>query len=68
MAAAAGWLDRELGAERGPSERALLVVDEFDPHEPFDMPEPWASRYDPDWEGERLIWPPYARDARRSRA
>jgi hypothetical protein len=39
------------------------VVDEFDPHEPFDVPEPWASRYDPDWDGDRLIWPPYARDA-----
>jgi arylsulfatase A-like enzyme len=60
MVAAAEWLDRELGAERGPEERALLVVDEFDPHEPFDTPEPWASRYDPDWKGERIIWPPYA--------
>ncbi len=58
MAAAARWLDGELSADRGPEERALLVVDEFDPHEPFDVPEPWASRYDPDWEGERLIWPP----------
>ena len=37
----------------------LLFVDEFDPHEPFDTPEPWAGRYDPDWEGELLIWPPY---------
>ena len=37
------------------------MVDEFDPHEPFDVPEPWASRYDPDWQGERLIWPPYAK-------
>ena len=62
MIAAAEWLDHELGAERAPEERALLVVDEFDPHEPFDTPEPWASRYDPDWEGERLIWPPYATD------
>ena len=34
-------------------------MDEFDPHEPFDTPEPWAGRYDPDWEGELLIWPPY---------
>ena len=25
-------------------------------------PEPWASRYDPDWDGPRLIWPPYARN------
>jgi hypothetical protein len=62
MTAAAHWLDRELGAERAANERALLVVDEFDPHEPFDTPEPWASRYDPEWSGERLIWPPYARN------
>src|SRR5271156_782117 len=37
----------------------MLFVDEFDPHEPFDTPEPWAGRYDPEWDGERLIWPPY---------
>jgi arylsulfatase A-like enzyme len=37
----------------------LLFVDEFDPHEPFDTPAPWAGRYDPRWEGELLIWPPY---------
>ena len=66
MAAAARWLDGELSAERAPEERALLVVDEFDPHEPFDVPEPWASRYDPDWEGERLIWPPYAKSQEQS--
>lgn len=59
MVAAARWLDQELSAERGTGERALLFVDEFDPHEPFDTPEPWARRYDPGWEGERLIWPPY---------
>jgi arylsulfatase A-like enzyme len=61
MTAAARWLDQELAAERGPEERALMVVDEFDPHEPFDTPEEWANRYDADWEGPRLIWPPYAR-------
>ncbi len=61
MTAAARWLDQELGAVRRAEERSLLVVDEFDPHEPFDTPEPWASRYDPDWNGARLIWPPYAR-------
>jgi len=27
---------------------------------PFDTPEPWASLYDPDWQGPHLIWPPYA--------
>ena len=41
----------------------MLFVDEFDPHEPFDTPEPWASRYDPDWEGPHLIWPPYMQGA-----
>jgi arylsulfatase A-like enzyme len=62
MAAAARWLDAELRAPREPHERALLVVDEFDPHEPFDTPERWANRYDAEWQGPRLIWPPYSDD------
>jgi arylsulfatase A-like enzyme len=66
MAAAAAWLDQELSADRADHERLLLVVDEFDPHEPFDTPLAWAERYDPSWEGERLIWPPYARTAEQS--
>lgn len=56
MAAAADWLR----ANAGRHERFLLFVDEFDPHEPFDTPEPWASMYDRDWSGPKLIWPPYA--------
>lgn len=55
MAAAARWI----GENAGQHERFFLFVDEFDPHEPFDTPEPWASKYDPDWEGPHLIWPPY---------
>ena len=66
MTAAARWLEQELGSVRRAEERSLLVVDEFDPHEPFDTPEPWASRYDPDWNGARLIWPPYARTSAES--
>ena len=59
MAAAATWID-----EHAPHhDRFFLLVDEFDPHEPFDTPEPYASMYDDDWEGAHLIWPPYARDA-----
>lgn len=58
MAAAASWLETSAGSH----ERFLLFVDEFDPHEPFDTPEPYASLYDPDWEGERVIWPPYTVD------
>jgi arylsulfatase A-like enzyme len=59
MRAAADWLERCAPAH----ERFFLFVDEFDPHEPFDTPEPWASRYDDTWEGPRLIWPPYCTGA-----
>jgi arylsulfatase A-like enzyme len=59
MAAATRWLDEHAGFH----DRFLLFVDEFDPHEPFDTPEPYASLYDPTWEGPHLIWPPYIRGA-----
>ncbi len=59
MSAAAAWLDEHAHA----FDRFFLFVDEFDPHEPFDTPEPWASKYDPDWGGPRLIWPPYMQGA-----
>jgi arylsulfatase A-like enzyme len=55
MRTAAEWLSRGAPAD----EPFLLFVDEFDPHEPFDTPAPWAGRYDPSWSGEMLIWPPY---------
>ena len=55
MAATADWIDQNASY----LDRFLLVVDEFDPHEPFDTPEPYASMYDPDWQGQHLIWPPY---------
>ena len=59
MQAAAKWIDEHANS----SERFFLFVDEFDPHEPFDTPEPWASKYDQDWTGPRLIWPPYMKGA-----
>lgn len=59
MTAAAAWL-----RDHAPHhERFMLFIDEFDPHEPFDTPEPYASMYDGDWEGPHLIWPPYTRAA-----
>jgi arylsulfatase A-like enzyme len=66
MRAAVDSLHREVGSsERDPErDRFLLFVDEFDPHEPFDTPAPWASRYDDPsdpWTDPLLIWPPYAR-------
>jgi hypothetical protein len=64
MSAAAQWL-RENGRAH---DRFFLFVDEFDPHEPFDTPEPWASLYDNDWEGPRVIWPTYAAPGNAHRA
>ena len=58
MTAAADWLTN--AATLGADGRWMLFVDEFDPHEPFDTPEPWQGMYEAEtWEGERLIWPPY---------
>jgi arylsulfatase A-like enzyme len=59
MQAAAGWLAENAGAH----DRFFLFVDEFDPHEPFDTPESYVKRTDPDWDGVPLIWPPYAVEA-----
>jgi arylsulfatase A-like enzyme len=59
MAATAKWLDDNAHEHA----RFFLLVDEFDPHEPFDTPEPYASAYDPTWSGPHLIWPPYQRGA-----
>jgi arylsulfatase A-like enzyme len=61
MATATAWLRHASPAH----ERWMLFVDEFDPHEPFDTPEPWASMYDEEpltadeLETGRLVWPPY---------
>ncbi len=59
MRAACEWLEREAPGDA----RFMLFVDEFDPHEPFDTPEPYASMYDSSWTGPHLIWPPYMRGA-----
>ncbi len=42
-------------------DRWFCFIDEFDPHEPFDTPEPWASKYQEggSWDGDYMIWPPY---------
>ena len=53
------WLERSARSH----DRFMLFVDEFDPHEPFDTPEPYASMYDSSWQGPHMIWPPYMRGA-----
>ena len=55
MREAAQWISRN----HRHHDRYFLFVDEFDPHEPFDTPEPWASRYGT-FDEPRVIWPPYA--------
>src|SRR5581483_4472427 len=59
MAAAARWIRSEAPAH----ERFLLLVDEFDPHEPFDTPLPYAGLYNELDGGPLAIWPPYLVDA-----
>jgi arylsulfatase A-like enzyme len=39
------------------------MVDEFDPHEPFDTPLPYARMYSDDDRSPLSIWPPYLVDA-----
>jgi arylsulfatase A-like enzyme len=59
MSAAAEWIRTSASAH----ERFFLFVDEFDPHEPFDTPLPYARMYNDDWDGPLSIWPPYLIDA-----
>jgi arylsulfatase A-like enzyme len=60
MATAADWLRRSAPHH----DRWLLFVDEFDPHEPFDVAPRWLGRYeDEPWDDELIIWPPYANGA-----
>ena len=47
MRTAAEWLRDGVPGQGSGGAPFMLFVDEFDPHEPFDTPEPWAGRYDP---------------------
>lgn len=35
----------------------FLMIDCFDPHEPFDPPPGYVEKYDPDYKGDAVIWP-----------
>jgi len=54
--AAADWLERNHGRDR-----FFLMIDEFDPHEPFHVPPPYDTMYDPDWDGLLYFWDQYGR-------
>ncbi len=51
---ASRWLE-----ENYKSERFLLWVDCFDVHEPWDPPEYWVERYDPEYTGPPMMHPNY---------
>jgi len=54
---AAEWLELNHDAH----DRFFLMVDEFDPHEPFHVPPPYDTMYDPDYTGPFFVWPNYGR-------
>lgn len=54
MEAACRWLDDNQGADR-----FLLMVEAFDPHEPFDVPQSYLALYGDDYAGPRFTWPKY---------
>lgn len=37
----------------------FLLIDAFDPHEPFDPPKAYVDLYDPGFAGDALVWPRY---------
>lgn len=53
---ASDWVERN---------RALkdffLMLEVFDPHEPFDPPFPYSEMYNPGYRGQRFIWPTYGK-------
>lgn len=48
------WLERVTKRQK---DRLFLWVDCFDPHEPWDPPEPFRSMYDPNYIGQEIVDP-----------
>lgn len=57
MSEAADWVE-----ENRHRDDFFLMVDCFDPHEPFDPPQHYTDLYDPGYEGEEIVWPTYGRN------
>lgn len=55
MQAACRWLEGNEDADS-----FFLMVEAFDPHEPFDCPQHYLDLYDDDYKGPRFDWPKYA--------
>jgi arylsulfatase A-like enzyme len=54
MIRAADWIEKNRDREN-----FFLMIDSFDPHEPFDPPQHYIDRYSPNFEGDEVIWPTY---------
>ena len=54
MMRAADWIEKNRAREE-----FVLLVDCFDPHEPFDPPPHYIDLYDPGYEEPEIIWPTY---------
>ncbi len=54
MTQAADWVEKNRARDD-----FFLLVDCFDPHEPFDPPQSYVDLYDPDYRGDVVIWPTY---------
>lgn len=57
MTRAAAWLEHNAG-KKSPF---FLLVDTFDPHEPWDPPQHYVELYDPGYTGQTVIYPRYDR-------
>lgn len=54
MTKAMHWLEKH-----DPNQPFFLMIDSFDPHEPFDPPDRYLSMYGQSRHDRRLIWPTY---------
>jgi arylsulfatase A-like enzyme len=61
MTEAANWLENNSSREK-----FFLMIESFDPHEPWYTPEPYRSMYG-EYSEEYTCWPPYQREEARER-
>lgn len=52
---AVNWLEDNYNKH----DKFFLMIDEFDPHEPFHIPFPYDNMYDDDWTGPLYFWESY---------
>ncbi len=57
MSTASDWLERQVA--RGLDKPFFLVVDTWDPHEPWDAPAHYVRRFRPNYVGEEIPYPAY---------